>query len=303
MKINAFSGSIENCAAYCGNQTKLYMNYFSLEYSDECWCGTALNDTGKYWPSRCSLPCGITTLGGTTMGATTEACGGKSYGRVYARTSAASCQVNPITSSTKTTSVFSPTTSSTLSSSPPTLSSSSSYESSSLASATVPAPAVASLPCPAALAQIYTSPVGMQDWQLFCLADFYFYDLPAVTTDTFSGCMDACDAATVSAGYTQDCVGVTWTGNDGYGSNCLLKYSISQVVYGTNESCSAKRVSYSPPQKLAVSVVPTYAAAVALPTSTTSIAYTVGPSQTAQPFQAQACTVSSKCCSSQVKPD
>jgi hypothetical protein len=132
-----------------------------------------------------------------------------------------------------------------------------------------------SAPCPqAAFAENYVSKKGV-DWQIFCSADVYYYSLPSLATDTFEQCVDACDAYMPSGSYgNYPCVAITWTAPSGENtSNCLLKYGVDQVVYGTPNYCSAKLASYVLPPNFPVSIVSTYSNS-ATATSSASATYT-----------------------------
>lgn len=123
---------------------------------------------------------------------------------------------------------------------------------------TGPAPAGPSAPCPASIAQPYIS--NGIEWQLYCITDFRFLDLPSVNTNTFDACITACNnyspVATVADG--KGCIAVTWTQFNPNGNNCYLKYDILQVSYGVYTLCSAKRADFNVRPDVQVSVVSSY---------------------------------------------
>jgi hypothetical protein len=138
-------------------------------------------------------------------------------------------------------------------------------------------PGAASSPCPAGIDALYTTDNGGV-FELFCLADFLYNDLPASNASTFWECMDDCVTYVPTApGDFGDlpCVAVTWTEPTPGNLNCYLKSSIADVVYGTTAFDSAKLLSYNPPVgSVAVSVVSSGTGSSTLAASTTNTAPT-----------------------------
>ena len=130
-------------------------------------------------------------------------------------------------------------------------------------------PAGPSSPCPVAPNTGYTSTSGGK-WEVYCLTDFFYNDLPSVKTSTFDQCMAACDAyvpAPKGDSFDQPCVAVTWVETNPNGDNCYLKSAITTVQYGTPQYSSAKKFSYFPPN---VSLLPA-GTATAAPSGMTGI--------------------------------
>ncbi|MCJ1257133.1 hypothetical protein MMC24_004958 [Lignoscripta atroalba] len=131
-----------------------------------------------------------------------------------------------------------------------------------------------SYPCPASIASVYQTSDG-NVFVLFCATDFKYYDLPAVTTSSFSGCIAACAAYVPSASVFDGlpCVAVTWIGPNPNGANCYLKYAIQTVEYGNANCDSAKLVSYNVPPGISVSVLSSTATSSIGPSATTISSY------------------------------
>ncbi|MCJ1483954.1 hypothetical protein MMC06_004122 [Schaereria dolodes] len=127
-----------------------------------------------------------------------------------------------------------------------------------------------SYPCPASVGGVYQNSDG-STYEIFCGTDFEYNDLAAVSTSSFGACIAACSAYVPSASVFdgQSCVAVTWVGPNPNGANCYLKYSISQVVYGTSNYDSARLVSYNP-SSIAVSVLSSTTSSTSIGTSATS---------------------------------
>ncbi|MCJ1331988.1 hypothetical protein MMC10_008680 [Thelotrema lepadinum] len=113
-------------------------------------------------------------------------------------------------------------------------------------------------PCPAPLAQPYTS-LDKVPWQLVCNSEVYYDDLPATNTSSLEDCIASCDRY-VPLAYDpiyggQPCVAVTFTDQIISGANCYRKFDVKQVIYGTSPFDSAKLTSFGLSPALSVSVV------------------------------------------------
>ena len=97
----------------------------------------------------------------------------------------------------------------------------------SYAATSTPAP----YPCPDLDGSSYADATGSK-YNIQCSTDYPGNDLPAVHTDTFEECLQACDAyvpgSSAEAHNYAPCVGVSW-GAGNPSANCYLKYQIPTV--------------------------------------------------------------------------
>ena len=128
----------------------------------------------------------------------------------------------------------------------PTSSSLSIISSSSSTSTTVN-PTLAPSPCPTGDGQPYICKQGSV-FDIHCGQNYPGNDLPAVHTDTFSECIEACANYVPSASVVGGarCVAASW-GFGNTGGNCYLKYQVTTIVYGVPGFSSCNRHDYALP--------------------------------------------------------
>ncbi|KAI1266095.1 WSC domain-containing protein [Xylariaceae sp. FL1019] len=188
--------TLEICATSCSGY-----QYFGTEYGGECYCGNVMTEGNtKTDESDCSMLC---------SGNTTEYCGNGNRLTLYSLNGAEVVFTGGSSSSSS-------SSTSTRSTSSATQSSSTTITSESGTTTSSQAPTSTSLSCPGDDGATYTS--AGKVFQVQCGKDHAGGDLNTLSTDTFSGCVDACAA-------TSGCVVLALRGN-----TCYLKSSVGEVV-------------------------------------------------------------------------
>ena len=101
--------------------------------------------------------------------------------------------------------------------------------------------------CPAANGTLITRGDGHQ-YALYCGSSFEGLDIPAVHTNSFDECLQACDeyppSQSVEGGAA--CVGATF-GSGNRGGNCYLKYGIGNISTSDSNLQSGRQLPYQSP--------------------------------------------------------
>ncbi|KAM0797906.1 hypothetical protein BDR22DRAFT_965153 [Usnea florida] len=138
----------------------------------------------------------------------------------------------------------------------------------------------ATYPCPDRNGSTYAGANG-SSYHIECSTDYAGNDLPAVHTDTFGECLDACDAyvpgSSAEAHDFASCIGVSW-GAGNPSANCYLKYQITSVNPNDVGFSSGYQANYTPPESGA-----TTSGSSPSPTTTSAASATHAAASTTQP--------------------
>ena len=111
-------------------------------------------------------------------------------------------------------------------------------------------------PCPDLDGSPYASATGSR-YHIQCSTDYPGNDLPAVHTDTFEGCLEACDAyvpgSSAEADNYASCIGVSW-GAGNPSANCYLKFQITTINQNDVGLSSGYHANYTLPNSVVTSL-------------------------------------------------